>query len=709
MKTYWIFLVWGLALSACTPRENLRKEMSLNGTWQIAKTASPEQYPAAFGSEAPVPGLVDMATPSLDKQDTAYTGAVYWYRRTFASDHTEWDVVRLKINKAKYHTRVFLNGVPAGENTYNFTPTVLDVKPFLKPAGELNELVIAVGCKDDLPDSVTHGGDFEKTKYMPGIYDDVKLIHAGFPLIGNVQTAPDLDRQQLRVAAEIRMKPGTKGESLNYVVREAGSKKIIARGSAPLEVRESGDAQRVDFTIPMDGARLWSPEDPFLYELEVTTAGDRVAMRFGMRTFTAAPSRDVFLLNGKPYYMRGTNVCIFRFFEDPDRAGLPWDRQWVTTLHERFKDMHWNSIRYCIGFPPESWYEVADSLGFLIQDEYPIWTGGKGGFETHLGGLSARQLAEEYRQWMRERWNHPCVVIWDAQNESVNDTTAKAIALVRPLDLSGRPWDNGWAAPASATDAIESHPYLFTQYFRKTPGPEGHLKELMAEPQTPENGPDERTPRADGARYGNPVIINEYGWIWLNRNGTPTTLTDAIYERLYPWADTPEERLEIYARTLAIKTEYWRAHRQAAGVLHFCGLGYSRPDPPRGQTSDNFTDIRNLIFEPHFYEYVKPAFAPVGLMIDYWEQEAGVGTAITLPVHIVNDTYDTLENELYLRLYRDQEVVAQERVAYRLDPLQTTIVDVEMVLPAMAGSVRLEAETLYRDERITSRRDWELK
>lgn len=709
MKTYWIFLVWGLALAACTPRENLRKEISLNGIWQIAKTASLQQYPPAFGSEVQVPGLVDMATPGLDVQDTAYTGAVYWYRRTFVSDDAEWDVVRLKINKAKYHTRVFLNGAPAGENTYNFTPTVLDVKPLLKPAGELNELVIAVGCRDDLPDSVTHGGDFEKTKYIPGIYDDVKLIHTGFPLIGNVQTASDPDRQQLQVAAEIRIKPGTKGESLDYVVREAVSKKTIARGSAPLGPRESGDSQQIGFAIPMVGARLWSPEDPFLYELELTTSGDRVLTRFGMRTFEASPSRDVFLLNGKPYYMRGTNVCIFRFFEDPDRAGLPWDRQWVTTLHERFKDMHWNSIRYCIGFPPESWYEVADSLGFLIQDEYPIWTGGQGGFETHLGGLSARQLAEEYRHWMRERWNHPCVVIWDAQNESVNDTTAKAIGLVRPLDLSGRPWDNGWAAPASESDAIESHPYLFTQYFNRTPGPEGHLKELLTEPRTPENGPDERTPRADGTRYGNPVIINEYGWIWLNRNGTPTTLTDVVYERLYPWADTPEERLEIYARTLAIKTEYWRAHRRAAGILHFCGLGYSRPDSPRGQTSDNFTDIHHLIFEPHFYQYVKPAFAPVGLMIDYWEQEVGVGTVVTLPVHIVNDTYDTLENEIYLRLYRDEEMVAQAKATYRLDPLKTTLVDVEMVMPGLTGPVRLEAETLYRDERITSRRDWELK
>ena len=38
--------------------------------------------------------------------------------------------------------------------------------------------------------------------------------------------------------------------------------------------------------------------------------------------------------------------------------------------------MHWNSIRYCIGFPPDFWYDIADEEGFLIQDEFPIWLGG---------------------------------------------------------------------------------------------------------------------------------------------------------------------------------------------------------------------------------------------------------------------------------------------------------------------------------------------
>ena len=123
------------------------------------------------------------------------------------------------------------------------------------------------------------------------------------------------------------------------------------------------------------------------------------------------------MLNGRPYYLRGTNVCIFRFFEDPARGDLPWREEWVRRLHSAFRGMHWNAARYCIGFPPDRWYDVADELGLMIQDEFPLWyweTGAK----FWPPELTSGELAREYTEWMQQRWNHPCVVIWDAQNES---------------------------------------------------------------------------------------------------------------------------------------------------------------------------------------------------------------------------------------------------------------------------------------------------
>jgi beta-galactosidase len=693
-----------ILMAACTVSEPQRKEISLNGTWEICKTDRDDAMPHSFDAVVPVPGLVDMANPLIDDQDTIYENSLYWYRKTFSIDDTDADIVQLKINKAKYHTRIFVNRSFVGENTFSFTPTLLDIKKYLKP-GE-NELIISVGCKNNLPDSVTNGGDFEKTKYIPGIYDDVKLIITGYPYIANIQTVPDAKNQQLRIVAEI-LSDGNTSAELSYVVRESVSQKIVAKGTVMPSAETVKNVWKADFMVQMDGCNLWSPEDPFLYEAELYTEADNTRTKFGMRTFEASSEDGVFLLNGKPYYLRGTNVCIFRFFEDPDRKGLPWDDAWTVKLHSRFKDMHWNSIRYCIGFPPERWYEIADSLGFLIQDEFPVWTGGKGGFEKLLPGVTPSGLALEYRQWMRERWNHPCVVIWDAQNESVTEITGQAIELVRNLDLSNRPWDNGWAAPVSEHDAIESHPYLFTRYFKNPVGPEGFLKELLALPQTPSNGPNEHSPSADKTPYKNPVIINEYGWVWLNRNGSTTTLTELIYPKVFPGIDTPEERLEAYAKILAIKTEYWRAHQKAAGVLHFCGLGYSRPEPPRGQTSDNFTNIQNLVFEPYFYQYVKPAFAPTGIMIDFWENSISPDQQITVPVHIINDTYQKLETAMSLTLYRDTEIIDQKSVDFILDGTSKIVLESTLKIPEITGKLKLVASIAYKDEIISSIREFE--
>jgi hypothetical protein len=175
-----------------------------------------------------------------------------------------------------------------------------------------------------------------------------------------------------------------------------------------------------------------------------------------MRTFGFDPKTKLPTLNGKTCWLRGTNLCIFRFFEDPGRGDRPWSEEWARRLHKAFRWMHFNAARYCIGFPPEKWYDVADETGLMIQDEFPVWY-----WDKFPPKLTSEELAREYGEWMRERWNHPSVIIWDAQNETFGETTGKAIRAVRGLDLSDRPWDNGDSPPQRPTDTYEAHPYLF--------------------------------------------------------------------------------------------------------------------------------------------------------------------------------------------------------------------------------------------------------
>ncbi|MBM4025880.1 MAG: hypothetical protein FJ280_10815 [Planctomycetes bacterium] len=677
-----------------------RRSIDLNGTWQVAE-GTMDSIPQRFEHTVPVPGLMDMATPAFaevgKKSDKRQA---FWYRRTFTVAGAIPPVALLKIHKARYGTKVWLNGRVVGEHLPCFTPAFLDVLPFVKGAGQPNELVIRVGAdRESRPTDVPSGWDFEKYLYIPGIYDAVELILSGEPYIRNMQVVPDIDSRRVRVVAELQASAAT-ACTVTCEVFEA------RRGTAVGKVQQSNvpvaagsGATKVDLVIPMSSCRLWSPEDPFLYRLRLSTGGDTAETRFGMRSlgFDAATGRA--LLNGKPYFLRGTNVCAYRFFEDAERGDKPWRAEWVRRLHEQFKSMHWNAIRYCIGFPPESWYDIADEVGFLIQDEFPIWLLGEAPEKP-----TAEKIIPEYTDWMRERWNHPCVVIWDAQNESNTPETGKALTAVRHLDLSNRPWDNGWAEPQSPEDCVEAHPYLMINLFNPAWGSAKvtSLKDMVHVSGVPSLQAAQRKLKV-------PIIINEYAWLWLNRDGTTTCLTGPVYEKLLGPNSTVAQRRELFAKYLAAKTEFWRSHRECAGVLHFCGLGYSRagdkPRPEGGATSDHFIDLEKLTFEPRFETYVRDAFAPVGLMLDYWGQDLPAGTEHEFKVVVINDLPSDWTGGVRLHWMKGTDAVAAQEHACTVPGLGRQTATFRLTVPPTPGDYTLVAEVTAAGRPVRSLRD----
>jgi len=699
-----VFIVFSADLAAgkkSATNVGLRKIISLNGIWEIAQ-GSMDTVPRQFGRRVAVPGLVDMAVPAFDEVGVkSDKREAFWYRRTFTVDGDVPQIAMLKIHKAKYGTRVFLNGKLIGEHLPCFTPVEFDVAGELKGCGAENELIVRLGAdRESVTKTISSGFDAEKTVYIPGIYDSVELILTGSPYIVRVQTAAEIIKQTVRVQALLRnVGPTTEGQ-IKFKVREVKTGKIVGVISKNYTLDKS-TAQTIDVKIPIKNCRLWSPENPFLYELETSTGADTKLDRFGMRSFRFNEKTGKGLLNGKTYFMRGTNVCIFRFFEDPPRRDKPWDKEWVRKLHRKFKSMHWNSIRYCIGFPPEIWYEVADEEGLLIQDEFPLWNGPP---------LKKDPLVIEYTEWMQERWNHPCVVIWDAQNETIERhgtgiATAEAIRVVRNLDLSDRPWDNGEGQPGRPTDCYESHPYLFNVALYDLPP--FHLSEMATLAKFPK-GNRTLDPRYYHVMDNRPVIINEYGWLWLNRDGTPTALTKKTWDRILGAdpAPTVSQRREAYARYLAALTEFWRCNRKVAAVMHFCGLAYSRPN---GYTSDNFLDLDSLEFEPNFKKYVRDAFSPVGLMIDEWARQMQPGMMRQLRVTVINDLAKQWKGTVRLFIMHGDDLIWEQSKPCTVEPFGDKIISFNTATPTKPGNYRLIAELLTKGAQpVRSLRDFEI-
>jgi len=686
------------------PESGRRHVIDLNGTWEVAEGGM-DSVPAVFEHRVPVPGLIDMAEPAFEGVGKkSPKRRAFWYRRIFVLDKDIPDVAILKIHKAKYGTKVFLNGSLVGEHLPCFTPALLDVKPFLNPAGQQNELIVRLGAdRESLPEGMPTGWDFEKYLYIPGIYDSVELILAGAPYIEQVQTVPDIEQSKVKVVADIENVEAREFFNLYFQLRQARSGINVESGAVGITDAAGKHNLTVSFEIPIKNCNLWTPENPFLYELQLATEGDEINTRFGMRTFKFDRKSGRAVLNGETYFMRGTNVCVYRFFEDDERGDKPWRAEWVRRLHQQFKSMHWNSIRYCIGFPPEIWYEIADEEGFLIQDEFPIWL-----LSEAPEKPVAEKIVPEYTEWMKERWNHPCVVIWDAQNESVTEETGKALQAVRHLDLSNRPWENGWAEPQSPNDCVESHPYLFSRFFNPSWSRTDFngLEDMVNVSPVPHLRDAQR-------KLNVPIVINEYGWLWLNRDGTPTCLTAKVYDKLLGPDSTTEQRRLLYAKYLAALTEFWRCGRKCAGVLHFCGLGYSRagdkPRPEGGATSDHFIDLEKLTFEPNFERYVRDSFSPVGLMIDFWAEQLIAGSQQKFEIVLINDLPVLYKGPVRLVIERDGKTIVEKSKNCQIDGFGRAVVAFEMEIPKEEGQYQLIAElTRANGARVHSLRDFKV-
>ncbi|MBM4155978.1 MAG: hypothetical protein FJ221_13280 [Lentisphaerae bacterium] len=719
-------LMAGVAMSvAAAWGGSPRQTISLDGTWAIADGTSPDRIPESFGHTVPVPGLANLATPPFADVDRFtsrenlanriranlapaewmkehWKGKVdqsrdwFWYRRTFRAPAKQ-AVALLRIGKAQFGTAVWLNGRKVGEYAGCFTAGHFRLEDAIR-WGEENTLVIRVGAHPAvLPDTYPTGSDFEKIRWTPGIYDRVSLIVCDNPAIETVQVAPRIATGEALVQATVANRGATPvSTELRHTIRTWRWGTRVAVGPPQRIDLAPGETRTLTQTIRIPNVRLWSPEDPFLYAVESGTGGDSVTTRFGMREFRFDASTMRAHLNGGIRYLRGSNITLHRFFEDPLCRDLPWNDRWVRKLLvEVPRRMNWNYFRFCIGPVPDRWLEICDEEGILIQNEFFVWTGspewykGQGYARTH----DADEMIRQYRDWMRDNWNHPSVAVWDANNETKDPVFGDTIIpAVRGLDLSGRPWENSYNKPAAPDDPVEHHPYLMSSGYR------GPLKFSMTQLETMDARPAPgRLPSET-----NPRLINEYGWLWLNRDGSPTLLTENVYAQLMGTNVTARERLDLYAYLLGAKTEYWRASRQYAGIVHFVYLTCSYPGV---YTADHFADVRRLELDPAFADHMGEAFKPLGVYLNFFQPVLTGGVTRTFTVKLVNDDPEPKKGRVTLSIEtRGGRELARVLKPFEMAGLGAASVDLDLAVPDAPGDCLLRAVASAAGDSTLSRR-----
>ncbi len=669
-----------------------RMMIDLNGQWEFDQTTNAFP-PRTFTRTIPVPGLIDLAEPRIEQYDACFTGQYEprysWYRRRFhvPAEYKDKYAV-LSILKSMYGTRVYLNGIEVGSGQACFTPIELPVGRYLR-FGDENELMIRLGERQWMPLSMPGGYDGEKKTYIPGIWDDVYLSFTGLFRIDRLLALPDVDRGKLIVKMRMySFEPVHAWEEdtdlcdLTVEVHEKSSGK---RFLAP--VTRSYGLNRSDFTVvafemDADHPHLWSPEDPFLYTVTVTsTQGadihDRVRADFGMRDFKVRGR--FFWLNGEKYILRGTNITLHRFFEDRQRGRLPWTRSWVTRLlHDIPKSMQWNAMRVCVGIAPRFWYDIADHSGLLLQNEWQFW---------EMNGWD-EQIRKEYTEWVWADGNHPSIVIWDAINENSRQYINRTlIPELKQLDPT-RVWDNGycWEWDTPENDMDEPHPYIVncrgedaTERLDKLRYTLGDLHWPLLRRFTP------RIPLAD---MDVPQVVNEYGWVWLTRDGQPSEATRAVYKYYVGTEATPEQRRAMQAYWLQCQTEWLRTERSLAGILCFCYLTNSP-----GATGDWFVgDIAELQPGPSL-EWLRHGFAPAAVFLDlpdyrYTKHLSPLESGGELVFNLVgvNDHDREIDGQVALKLLNAEgDVVVEQNITMTIPPYGKKYQPTEIRLPQKPG------------------------
>jgi hypothetical protein len=153
---------------------------------------------------------------------------------------------------------------------------------------------------------------------------------------------------------------------------------------------------------------------------------------------------------------------------------------------------------------------------------------------------------------------------------------------------------------------------------------------------------------------------------------------------------TPRQRLDMWAYLLAGKTEFWRAHRHYAGVIHFVYLTCSYPGV---YTSDHFADVTTLQLDPAFADYVSEAFKPLGVYINFFQPRLEKGSQRSFRVMLVNDYASDLAGELELALLDgDGNVMVTQRQEFQVAPAGDAAYDLTLNLPPQAqGNCTLRA------------------
>lgn len=400
------------------PRPQMTRDRweNLNGLWEYAVTAS-DSEPDGMDGQILVPFAIESALSGVGR--SIEEDEVLWYERQF-SVPKDWSGSRIMLNfgAVDWKAEVYVNGQKAGEHTGGYTPFSFDITDLLARRGR-NTLRVKVSDRTDnwfqaRGKQVSEPGGIWYTS-VTGIWQTVWMEPVPESHVRSYHAQADIDASVVTISVDAVL---SEDDACEVVLLENGN--VINKGRG------------TEVTLDVPQMRLWTPDSPQLYDIEVNIVRDGIIIDHvdgytAMREIsckTDADGHKRMCLNGEPLFQYGPldqGWWPDGLYTAPSDEALAFDIR-------KTKDFGFNLIRKHVKVEPARWYWHCDRIGMLVWQDMPCITDSRGNVwdnRTYENGtdspVTAEGKANFYKEWSEiidAFKSFPCIVVWVPFNEA---------------------------------------------------------------------------------------------------------------------------------------------------------------------------------------------------------------------------------------------------------------------------------------------------
>ncbi|HET9525617.1 MAG TPA: glycoside hydrolase family 2 TIM barrel-domain containing protein [Pyrinomonadaceae bacterium] len=389
-----------------------RKTVSLDGQWQAIVDPYESGFydyryqpnPNGYFKNAKPKTKSDLIEYDFDKSGTLkvpgdwntqsdqlffYEGTV-WYKKSFDYQLRANTRLFVHFGAANYVADVYLNGEKVGQHEGGFTPFNFEITKLVRATG--NFLIVKVDNKrrrDAVPTLMTDWWNYG------GLTRPVHLIETPATFVHDYLIQLQKGTRD-RISGWVRLNGAHAGQRVAVRIPEAGAGRTFTT--------DASGVAAIDFRADL---KLWSPEDPKLYDVIVEAESDQVRDQIGFRSIETRGTE--ILLNGRPIFLRG--ICMHE--EAPFRGGRAYSREDAQTLLGWARELGANFVRLAHYPHNETIIREADKMGILLWSEIPVyWT------ILWENPATLENARNQLSEMISRDKNRAAVVIWSVANET---------------------------------------------------------------------------------------------------------------------------------------------------------------------------------------------------------------------------------------------------------------------------------------------------